>query len=184
MHRLKYLNCLAAAMALWPLSAQAENPASALAKDQGKNLSPSMRDDLEVIGRYAAEVNRRTQKNGNAPGAPAPVAAVPAPAPQEVERDPFEVSPQLKEGRSGMRFSGLPKSGALDLQRRIQIKAIMVTAQGGLAQLLVNGKDAVTVMDGELIDLGEMGTHQVRIVKGMVELHAPGAPEGKKVVLR
>ena len=100
--------------------------------------------------------------------------------------DPFEVSPQLREARRGARFAGLPDANVLDLQRRIQLKSILRTAGGKLAvaQLLINQKDTITVMNKELIDLGEMGTFQVDIDSGTVTLSNPSTPQGKKVVLR
>ena len=100
--------------------------------------------------------------------------------------DPFEVSPQLREGRRSTRFAGLPDANVLDLQRRIELKSILRTAGGKLAvaQLLINQKDTITVMNKELIDLGEMGTFQVDIDSGTVTLSNPSTPQGKKVVLR
>jgi len=98
--------------------------------------------------------------------------------------DPFEVSPQLREGRRGSRFAGLPGASVLELQRRVQLKAVLRTTQGTLAQLLINHKDTITVMHKELIDLGDLGTFLVEIDSGTVTLSSPSAPQGKKVVLR
>jgi len=98
--------------------------------------------------------------------------------------DPFEVSPQLREGRRGTRFAGLPGANVLDLQRRVQLKAILRTTQGTLAQLLINHKDTLTVMHKELIDLGDLGTFLVEVDSGTVTLSNPSTPQGKKVVLR
>ncbi|MDD5328502.1 MAG: hypothetical protein PHX38_00725 [Sulfuricella sp.] len=168
--------------------ARAQNPAAELAGDKSKEMAPSLREGMATIGRYADEVNRRVRQPAAAPAA-APAAPAKADEPGranpriDIGRDPFEVSAQLKEGRSGGRFMGLPKSGTLDLQRRIQVKALLRTAQGGIAQLVVNNKDIVTVMDKELIDLGDLGAFQVRINAEGLTLIDPSAP-GKRVVLR
>lgn len=111
-------------------------------------------------------------------------AAVRPPRQNSVLSDPFEVSPQLREGRRGARFAGLPGASVLELQRRVQLKAVLRTKQGTLAQLLINHKDTITVMHKELIDLGDLGTFLIEIDSGTVALSPPSAPQGKKVVLR
>ncbi|MDR1936191.1 MAG: hypothetical protein LBS49_11550 [Candidatus Accumulibacter sp.] len=162
---------------------EAQNPAGALARDAKIDLPDAMREQLDTIGRYAAEVNRRggtTELPVNANAGP------PALRPSrqiELGVDPFEVSPQLRDGR-GARFTGLPGAGVLELQRRVQVRAVLRTARGALAQLLINNKDVITLMDKELIDLGEMGTFQAEIRDGTVSLSDPGNPQGKRVVLR
>ena len=72
----------------------------------------------------------------------------------------------------------------LELQRRVRVRAVLRTPQGTLAQLLINNKDVVTLMDKELIDLGDLGTYQAEILAGAVSLANPSQPQGKKVVLR
>ena len=75
-------------------------------------------------------------------------------------------------------------ASVLELQRRVQLKAVLRTRQGTLAQLQINHKDTITVMHKELIDLGDLGTFLVEIDSGTVALSSPSAPQGKKVVLR
>ncbi|MDR0578322.1 MAG: hypothetical protein LBI87_12540 [Candidatus Accumulibacter sp.] len=158
-----------------PAMAQAPNPAADLARDAQIDLPAPLRGQIETIGRYAAEVNRRA-------GAP------PTRPPRQLEltADPFEVSPQLREGR-GARFTGLPGASVLELQRRVRVRAVLRTrAPDGeaLAQLLINDKDLITIMDKELIDLGDLGTFQAEIKADAVSLSNPSNPQGKKVVLR
>lgn len=187
----------------------AQNKAAELSRDQRVNLPPSVRDDLAVIGRYAESVNRKAN-----PGtADYPAAAQPGgneralrPEPLPVRRtdaliDPFEVSPQLRENRRTGGFSGLPAASKLDIRRRIQVKAMIITPRGRAAQLEVDGSrqpqggrgsaaqpqqgDTMTVMDGELVDLGELGTYIIHISAGEgVTLANPGSPQTGRITLR
>lgn len=155
-------------------SAPPKNPAQELASDPQARINDTLRQQLEVIGRYANEVSNRS----------APATAAVTPRRQiDIAVDPFEVSPQLREGRQRTPFSGLPGANVLELKRRVQLRAVIRTSQGTLAQLLVNDKDVVTIMDKELVDLGDMGTFQAEIHAGAVSLTPPGSPQ-KKVVLR
>ena len=176
----RWLLTLALAALPWPAAAQ--NPAEKLAADPNTSLTQDMRADLQTIGRYAQEVSRRAGAPALPPtGTTAPAAAAPTPAP--VARDPFEVSPQLREGRS-YRYSGLPGANVLEVQRRVQVRAVIRSGQNTLAQLFIDNKDAITVMDKELIDLADFGTFQVIIDNGTVALSDPNNRQGKKVVLR
>lgn len=166
-----------ALMALpWPAAAQ--NPAGKLAADPNTSMTQDMRANLQTIGQYAQEVSRRATPAG----IPAADVAAPANA-ATATRDPFEVSPQLREGRS-YRYSGLPSANVLEVQRRVQVRAVIRSGQNTLAQLFINNKDAITVMDKELIDLADLGTFQVDISGGTVALTDPSNPQGKRVVLR
>jgi hypothetical protein len=130
-----------------------------------------MRANLQTIGQYAQEVSRRA---GAAvvplTGATPSAEATPAPA---AARDPFEVSPQLREGRK-YGYSGLPNANVLEVQRRVQVRAVIRSGQHTLAQLFIDNKDTITVMDKELIDLGDLGTFLVHIERdGTVALYQP-----------
>lgn len=187
--------------ALWSLPAAAQNPAADLARDKNTDLNPTLREGLATIGRYAETVNRQVNSlsggKAAAPETQAQAQAQPLPLPPElagrrqdsshrpdIGADPFEVSPQLREGRGGNRFMGLPGANVLDLQRRVQVRALLITPQGRAAQLAINGRETVTIMDKELVDLGDLGTFQVQIDREGVALFNPSAPQGKKVVLR
>lgn len=101
--------------------------------------------------------------------------------------DPFEVSPQLRDGRrTGNAFGGLPGAGQLELQRRIQLRALLVIAGQRVAQLSIRDKDkdSITVHDRELVDLGDLGIFEARIERGSVTLTNPSAPQGTKLILR
>lgn len=101
--------------------------------------------------------------------------------------DPFEVSPQLRDGRrTGNAFGGLPGAGQLELQRRVQLRALLVIAGQRVAQLSVRDKDkdSITVHDRELVDLGDLGIFEARIERGSVTLTNPSAPQGTKLILR
>lgn len=207
------LGCASALLLALSAPTWAQNKALDLARDPQVNLPPSVRDDLSTIGRYADTVNRKLQ-----PGAGATPANAPANAPAGAERapraegpgrrldtlgDPFEVSPQLRSGRRpGATFGGLPAATKLDLRRRVQVKAVLITAQGRAAQLEIDGKhaalgtrsaepgartegDTLTVMDGELVDFGDLGTFVVRIsAREGVTLSNPGNPQSGRITLR
>jgi hypothetical protein len=178
--------------------AEPANPASALARDGPGDMPDTLREQLDTIGRYAEEVQRRvgapeaaTPAETAAPEASTPEAnppeeaAAPARGARQIDLtvDPFGVSPQLRAG-AGARFSGLPDASMLELQRRVQVRAVLRTSQGVLAQLLINNKDVITLMDKDLIDLGDLGIFQAEIQTGAVALSNPNNPQGKKVVLR
>lgn len=177
--------------------APAQNKALELAGDKNTELHPSLRDNLATIGRYADNVNRQIKKmsgeagGNNAEPAPARPRPEPPPRPEAPARrldgiaDPFEVSPQLRDNRRATGgFGGLPSSSKLELQRQIQLRAVLVTPRGRAAQLGIRHQDTITVMDGELIDLGDLGTFHVHIDREGVVLTNPSLPQGSKIVLR
>lgn len=188
-HRVCVLCC-----ALLTAPAGAQNKALDLAQDKQLEVPPAMREDLKTIGRYAQAVNQRI--NPGTPAAPehiAPTTAAPARRTDSVA-DPFEVSPQLRQNRrAASTFGGLPTATKLDLRRRIQVKALLVTPHGRMAQLDIDGSaqnarsnsNVLTVMDGELVDFGELGTYVVRIsVRDGVTLSNPGTPQSGRISLR
>lgn len=188
-HRVCVLCC-----ALLTAPAGAQNKALDLAQDKQLEVPPAMREDLKTIGRYAQAVNQRTNPEITAaPEHAAPTMATPARRTDSVA-DPFEVSPQLRQNRrAASTFGGLPTATKLDLRRRIQVKALLVTPHGRMAQLDIDGSaqnarsnsNVLTVMDGELVDFGELGTYVVRIsVRDGVTLSNPGTPQSGRISLR
>lgn len=182
---------LAAAPAL------AQNKALDLARDRNTEMHPSMRENLATIGRYAETVNRQVNKlSGDERNAAERTGAPPSPssaAPRQASpnrrfegiADPFEVSPQLRDTRRTKGgFGGLPSSSKLELQRQIQLRALLIAPGGRAAQLGIRHQEAITVMDGELIDLGDLGTFHVRIDREGVTLSNPSLPQASKIVLR
>ncbi len=157
-------------------------------------MHPTLREGLNTLGRYAETVNRQVNSlSGNrqpeaaSPDLPRPPPAVPRPGVGrrfEAMTDPFEVSPQLREGRTGNRYTGLPGASILELQKQVQLRALLITPQGRAAQLSINNVETITVMDKELIDLGGLGTFLVQIERQGVTLFNPSMPQGKKVILR
>nr|WP_305642275.1 hypothetical protein [Rhodoferax sp.] len=179
-------------LSLFVLDASAQNQALDLARDKSTDLHPSLREGLNTLGRYAETVNRQVNSLGGKrsddttlPDTPQP------PLPRTVggrrfesSNDPFEVSPQLREGRSANRYQGSPGASILELQRQVRLKALVITPQGRAAQLAINPTETITVMDRELIDLGDLGTFLVQIDRQGVTLLDPSMPQGKKVILR
>lgn len=193
----------------------AQNKALDLAQDANIKVPQGMRDDLATIGRYADTVNRRVNSAATAlAGDATSVGSAPASgqaAPPEVAGgrrfdtlvDPFEVSPQLRENRRGSGgFRGLPAASKLDIRRRVQVRAMLVTPHGRAAQLEVDARrvgteargkgaagasdgDVLTVMDGELVDFGELGTYVVHVsAREGVTLANPGNPQTGRITLR
>lgn len=165
----------------WPAAAQ--NPAEKLAADPNTSLTQDMRADLQTIGRYAQgsfAPRRRARSSADRNYGPGGRGTTDAGA--RGTRS-FEVSPQLREGRS-YRYSGLPGANVLEVQRRVQVRAVIRSGQNTLAQLFINNKDAITVMDKELIDLADFGTFQVDISGGTVTAPTDPARRKAKVVLR
>lgn len=151
----------------------AQNRALELAAERNADLPPSVRENLETIGRYAETVNRRL----------APKEARPRRLDQVA--DPFEVSPQLRDGpKNSSSPGGLPNAGRLELQRQVQLRALLAIGGRRVAQLVIRDKDSLTVHDRELIDLGELGVFEVRIERDAVSLFNPSAPQGSKLILR
>ncbi len=170
-HRLPAL----ALLALLALSGDllAQNRALDLAADRNADLTPTMRENLATIGRYADTVNRRLAPS--------------EPKPRRLDQvaDPFEVSPQLRDGpKNNGSFGGLPGAGRLELQRQVQLRALLAIGGRRVAQLLIRDKDSLTVHDRELLDLGELGVFEVRIERDAVSLFNPSTPQGTKLILR
>ncbi|HLA31610.1 MAG TPA: hypothetical protein VJ047_11380 [Pseudomonas sp.] len=174
--------------------AWAQNQAAELARDPSVGLSREARDNLATIGRYAENVRSRI---GEALDSPALRPDNASARRTDSMVDPFAVSPQLREGRrSGGAFNGLPSASKLDVQRQVRVKALLVTGFGRVAQLelpgIVGGRggaagggQTMTVMDGDLVDLGDLGTYTVHIgaTKG-ITLSNPGTPQGNRITLR
>jgi hypothetical protein len=174
--------------------AWAQNKALELSRDKNIDLQPSMRENLATIGRYAESVNRQIGKlsgesvspESNLPPEPPARRELPVARRLDTMVDPFEVSPQLRDGRrSPGSFSGLPVASKLDVQRQIQVKALLVTARGRGAQLLVRGQQSILIKDGDLVDFGDLGTFIVHVgADEGVTLSTPGQPQSNKITLR
>lgn len=187
MHKYVFLRLLT--LTLLTPAAHAQNRALDLSQDKTTDLHPTLREGLSTLGRYAESVDHQVNSSAASRQGGSPPAERPAPPAAggrrfEASNDPFEVSPQLREGRSGNRYRGLPGASILELQRQVQLRALIITPQGRAAQLAVKGTETITVMDKELIDLGGLGTFLVHIERDGVTLYNPSMPQGKKVVLR
>lgn len=182
--------------------ALAQNKAAELSRDPSAGLSREARDNLATIGRYAENVRSRIGEALDSPPATASSQRADNLSPRRTDSmiDPFAVSPQLREGRRSAAFSGLPSASKLDVQRQVRVKALLVTAFGRVAQLelpgLANGPggrgaaangdgQTMTVMDGDLVDFGELGTYTVHIgATNGITLSNPGTPQGNRITLR
>lgn len=173
-------------------TAHAQNRALDLAQDKTTDLHPTLRAGLGTLGRYAETVNRQANAVAGSRQVEAPptehagqaLPSAPAVRRFETSNDPFEVSPQLRESRRSNRYTGLPGASILELQKQIQLRALIIAPQGRAVQLFIRGAETITVLDKELIDLGSLGTFLVQIERDGVTLYNPSLPQGKKVVLR
>lgn len=195
----KYLLCTLLLASLFAnREAPAQNQALDLARDRNTEMHPSLREGLNTIGRYADTVNRQIKTlSGNQENEAPPAAGGEAETPsrpagnspparrQEFANDPFAVSPQLREGRTfGSRYAGIPGASVLELQRQVQLRALLSTPHGKAAMLSIKNSETITVMEKELVDLGPLGTFFIQIDRDAVTLFNPSAPQGKRIVLR
>lgn len=204
--------CLAQSQTNASTAAQATNPAQALAQDASTRLPAQLRSDMATIGRYADTVRQQLSgpTSASAAGAAsvasvASVAGIAGNPEKPATRldqllDPFAVSPQLRDERHGPgsgSYRGLPSATRLDIQRQVRVKAVLVTPRSRATQLEITsygyasraqGNDygnALLVMDGELVDLGDLGVYVVHIdPHNNVTLAQPGSPQSARITLR
>lgn len=149
----------------------------ALGVDLPPETPEAIRSGLETIDKYRAEVEKRT---GNAPLAPLTVApprtSITPDAPARdasalPERDPFEVSPRLREG--GGRDARL----GLALNQALRLRAVVRTPEGGIAKI-ESGKDSLVVRDGDELDVNGI-RYTVKVEADGLVLRGAGAPQYK-----
>jgi hypothetical protein len=147
-----------------------------------------LRRDVETIDKYYAEVNRRVGggKAGEAAAAAnggeggvagdarlAPLAAAsPGAVPALPMRDPFEVSPRLREGNG--RFSGFGQQEGMRLNQMLRLRAVVRGPRGGIAKI-ESGKDVIVVHDGDELDVNNI-RYTVTVEADGVMLRGAGAP--------
>lgn len=132
--------------------------------------------DMEVLDKYRAEVEKRI-------GTARPEAAVAdAREAQEEddlpERDPFEVSPQLRE--SNVRAPRVGPREGMTLSQILRLRAVVRGPDGGIAKI-ESGKDTIIVHDGDELDVNDI-RYTVKIEADGVRLHGSGAPQYKLLV--
>lgn len=112
-----------------------------------------------------------------------PAAAVPtvtasvAPAMMpNIERDPFEVSPRLREGHSRIGTDSYMENAAL-LKRELKLKALARGHGGGVAQIQWN-KEIITANDGDELEF-DGNRYLVKIDGDGLLLRGTSAPQYK-----
>jgi hypothetical protein len=154
-------------------------------------MSPAIQRDVAAIDQHNGEVNKRvggekgkvdTGSEGGARFAPqaiAPPRTSIAPGPSDTpERDPFEVSPRLRED-SG-RTSRFSQQGGMALSQILRLRAVVRGPQGGIAKIQ-SGKNVIIVRDGDEIDVNNI-RYTVTVEADGVLLHGAGAPQYKMLV--
>jgi hypothetical protein len=155
----------------------------------------AIRRDMETIEKYRAEVERLSGSSGKAPEKPgeAKPAAEPlfpplvvAPPPTSItpdptrragtERDPFEVSPRLRE--SGGRNRSAPDGMALS--QALRLRAVVRGVDGGIAKIQ-SGQDTIIVRDGDELDVNGI-RYTVKVEADGLVLRGSGAPQYKMLV--
>lgn len=178
MHRL----ILALPLTLLAAGAAAQNLESVI-----ERVPPSMAQDLETLRRYADEVGRRT--GAKAGRASRDTDEVPLRAPQpvppsvaSVDRDPFEVSPRLRESGPRGITTG---AGGSRISRTWRLKALVSGPLGRIAQITSLQDDptmeAMTIRDKDEMDF-EGQRYQVGVHADHVELTGKGAPQLKVII--
>lgn len=187
MRRLMSAIVIAIAAALSATGAAAQNLESVMNK-----VPPSMAQDLDTLRRYADEVSRRSGAKGNRPARAdetdtPPRDASPRPAPAGTpERDPFEVSPRLREANPRSLATG---AGGSRISRAWRLKALVSGPLGRIAQITSMQDDptmeAMTVRDRDEVDF-EGQRYVVKMLPEMrpdhVELTGKGAPQLKVII--
>jgi hypothetical protein len=151
---------------------------------------PAVQRDMETIDRYYAEVDRRAgsgkEKENEAAGASgearfAPLTVAPprtSITPNAPERDPFEVSPRLREGNTrSPRFS---QQEGMALSQLLRLRAVVRGPAGGIAKI-ESGKDVIVVHDGDELDVNNI-RYTVTVEADGVLLRGAGAPQYKMLV--
>ena len=152
---------------------------AAVAQELPPETPEAIRRDMETIGKYRDEVEKRI-------GAPLSVAPprtsitpdAPRPAFDEAERDPFEVSPRLREGNSRARRAGAQEGMALN--RALRLVAVVRGPGGGLAKVK-SGQEELVVRDGDELDVNGI-RYTVTVEADGLTLRGAGAPQHKMLV--
>jgi hypothetical protein len=144
---------------------------------------PTIVEGMEVIDKYREEVEKRT--GGGAGFTPLTVAPprtsitpdAPRRAIDEVERDPFEVSPRLRESAAR---SPRVDDGGMKLDRMLRLLAVVRGPEGGIAKI-ESGKETFVVRDGDELDVNDI-RYTVKVEADGVVLRGAGAPQYKMQV--
>ncbi|MBN8284198.1 hypothetical protein [Zoogloea sp.] len=178
MHRLT----LALPLTLLAASAAAQNLESVI-----ERAPPSMAQDLETLRRYADAVGRRTgakagRESRDTDEVPLRAQLSAPPSVASVDRDPFEVSPRLREVSPRVTAPGV---GGSRISRSWRLKALASGPLGRIAQITSTQDDptmeAMTVRDKDEIDF-EGQRYVVSVHADRVELIGKGAPQLKVII--
>lgn len=159
----------------------------------------AIRRDMETIEKYRAEVERLSGGTTKAPPekpgettpsteqplftpltvAPPHTSITPDPARRAsggTERDPFEVSPRLRE--SGRNRSTMPDGMALN--QALRLRAVVRGVDGSIAKIQ-SGQDTIIVRDGDELDVNGI-RYTVKVEADGLVLRGSGAPQYKMLV--
>ncbi|MDR2261176.1 MAG: hypothetical protein LBE06_09695 [Azoarcus sp.] len=93
------------------------------------------------------------------------------------DRDPFEVSPRLREGNSRNRI-GMQEGTALN--QLLRLRAVVRGPEGAIAKIQ-SGNDAIIIRDGDELDVNGI-RYSVTIEADGLMLRGAGAPQYKMLV--
>ncbi|MDR3087578.1 MAG: hypothetical protein LBU45_06465 [Azoarcus sp.] len=164
---------------------------AATAQELPPETPEAIRRDMATIEKYRAEVEKRTGANrdreqGDAGFTPLSIAPPRAPitpelprrAIDEVERDPFEVSPRLREANNRASRAGMQEGMALN--RALRLVAVVRGPGGGLAKVK-SGQEELVVHDGDELDVNGI-RYTVTVEADGLMLRGTGAPQYKMLV--
>jgi hypothetical protein len=95
-----------------------------------------------------------------------------------MDRDPFEVSPQLREGNNNRRI--VRQDGAA-LNQLLRLHAIVRGPEGGIAKIQIGKDKPIVVRDGDELDVGGI-RYIVAVEADGLMLRGAGAPQYKMQV--
>jgi hypothetical protein len=101
-----------------------------------------------------------------------------AATPNAPDRDPFEVSPRLRE--SGGRTSRFGPQEGMALSQILRLRAVVRGPDGGIAKI-ESGRDVIIVRDGDELDVNNI-RYTVTVEADGVLLRGAGAPQYKMLV--
>jgi hypothetical protein len=101
-----------------------------------------------------------------------------AATPDAPERDPFEVSPRLRE--SSGRAPRFSQQEGMRLNQLLRLRAVVRGPEGGIAKIQ-SGRNVIVVRDGDELDVNNI-RYTVTVEADGVLLRGAGAPQYKMLV--
>lgn len=147
-------------------------------------IPPAVQRDGAMVGQYRDEPDERAageKKKVDGEASFATLTATPPKVsitPDMPGRDPFEVSPRLRE--DGGRSFRLGQQEGMVLSKNLRLRAVVRGPQGGIAKM-ESGNDVIIVRDGDELNVNDI-RYTVTVEADGVLLRGAGAPQYKMLV--